>query len=293
LLVVAKDFGRVLVFDSKGRSVVRALDTKQGIVKSVAISPDNRMVAVAGDQDNGRVVLWNVANGKRAANFDVQLPVVQELRFLSNNLLLIKENGQPIYVVDLSDGHRVFQVEHEGWATFSGDGHLLITTSGDFFVVRSTADFAVVNKFPRPSKNAFPAALSGRRNMLIAEDTFDKAGFVTMRLSDGTAMPYKPLGKELAADPSAGYFVGIDDETGIVYGHSQARLWAWDPVAGMVCSTGVTYSEAGALSEDGKAVASGLDNGFFSGKKDPTGAEIWSTSRVLQACGFSASQAAN
>jgi len=129
--------------------------------------------------------------------------------------------------------------------------------------------------------------------MVIAEDTFAKTGFVAMKLSDGTALPYKPLGKDLAANPSAGYFVGIDDETGIVYGHSQARLWAWDPVSGRVCATAVTYSEAGALSADGKTVASGVDNGFLSGKKNATGTEVWSTSKVALACELIASHATN
>jgi WD40 repeat protein len=290
LLIAAKDFGRVVVFDLKKHSMVRAFDTSQGIVKSVAISPDNTLVAAAGDKENGRVILWNLKDGKRLRSFEVQAPVVQQLTFLSNRLLFVKENGQPIYVIDVVDGHKVFEAEHESWATLSADGALLVTSVGDSFVVRSMLDYSIVRKLPKPTVNSFPAAVSAKQDMLIVEDTSNHEGFIALKLSDGSVLPYKPLGKELAANPSAGYFVAIGENGGIVFGHSQARLWAWSPSTGRSCSTGVLYSEAGALSRDGNTVGSGLNNGFFSGKQDATGVDIWSTSEVLRACGLEGAQ---
>jgi WD40 repeat protein len=291
LLIAAKDFGRVVVFDLSKHAVVHAFETNQGIVKSVAISPDNKNIAVAGDQENGKVILWSLTDGKRLRSIDVQAPVVQELAFLSNQLLFVKENGQPIYVIDVSDGHKVFETDHESWATLSADGSLLVTSVADSFVVRSMSDFSIIRKLPKPTRESFPAAVSAKQDLLVVEDTSNRQGFVALKLSDGSSLPYKPLGNELAANPSAGYFVGIKEGSGIVFGHSQARLWAWNPSTGRSCQTGLLYSEAGALSRDGNTVASGLDNGFFSGKKAATGVEVWTASEVMKACGLSGIEA--
>src|ERR1035441_4334124 len=75
LLAAGKDFGRVVIFDVKARSVLKAIETEQGIVKSVAISPDKTMIATAGDKQDGKVEIWRIGDGKLLKSFDVQNPV--------------------------------------------------------------------------------------------------------------------------------------------------------------------------------------------------------------------------
>ncbi|MGH9617331.1 MAG: WD40 repeat domain-containing protein, partial [Acidobacteriaceae bacterium] len=280
-------FGRVVIFDAKSRSFVHAIDTSQGIVQSVAISPDDKVLASAGDRENGRIVLWNIQTGKRTMSFEVKSPVVKELRFLAQDRLFVDENGGPIYVIDLANGRRVFEADYEFWPVLSADGSLLITSTYQGFVLRSTSDFHILRKLPKPSKNAFPLAFSQRHDLLIVEDPLTSDGFVELRLSDGTLLPSRGLVKSLVANPSAGYFGAIQESTGIVFGHSDAKLWAWYPSTGRYCSTKTLYSEAGALSPDGGMVASGIDNGFFSGKSRPTGVLMWNTADVLKRCGMS------
>ncbi len=287
LLAAAKDYGRVVIFDVKARSFARAIDTKQGIVQSVAISPDHKLLAVAGDQENGRIVLWNIETGKRTTSFDVGAPVVKELRFLTMDRLFVEENGGPTYIIDLANGRRVFEAAYEFWPVLSADGSLLITSDYQGFVLRSTSDFNIISKLPKPSKNSFPLAFSQAHNLLIVEDPFSSDGFVALRLSDGTLLRHEGLVKSLAANPSAGYFGSIQESTGIVFGHSDGKLWAWNPTTGRYCSTKTLYSEAGALSPDGVTVASGIDNGFLSGKFEPTGVLVWNTADVLRDCGMS------
>jgi WD40 repeat protein len=285
-LAVAKDFGRVVIFAIKPRTVLRVIETGQGVVHSVSLSPDKTLIATAGNEDKGGISIWKLGNGKRIKSVYVGHPDVQFLTFLSNDRLLVKENDQSIYVLDVTTGQKIVEISEEYYPIVSSDGKLLMTASKDAFVLRSTSDFKVLRTLPRPSKYLLPAALSSSRDMYVAEDPFDKRGFVVAKLSDGSPLPYRSLGKELEANPSAGFFVSIDEHSGVVFGHSQARIWAWQPETGKVCASDVLYSEAGALSPDGTVVVSGVNNGFLSGKNDPTGVRIWDTTKVLKSCGM-------
>ena len=285
-LAAGKDFGRVVIFDLKSRTVSQVIDSGQGVVHAISLSPDNTLIATAGNGDKGGISIWKQADGKRLKSFYVGHPDVQLLAFLSNDRLLVKENEALIYVLDVDSEKKLVEISGEYYPVVSIDGNLLMTATTDTFVLRSLADFRVLRTLPRASKYLLPAALSPSWDMYVAENPFDKAGFIVAKLSDGSALPYRSSGNELEANPSAGYFASIDERTGVVFGHSSARVWAWQPQTGKICASEVLYSEAGALSPDGTVVASGVDNGFLSGKNAPTGVRIWDTSKVLSSCGM-------
>ena len=289
-LAAGKDFGRVVIFDLKSRTVSQVIDSGQGVVHAVSLSPDNTLIATAGNGDKGGISIWKQADGKKLKSFYIGHPDVQLLVFLSNDRLLVKENEAVIYVVDVNSGNKVVEISGEYYPVVSIDGNLLMTATADTFVLRSLADFKVLRTLPRASKYLLPAALSSSLDRYVAENPFDKAGFIVAKLSDGSTLPYRSSGKELEANPSAGYFASIDERTGVIFGHSSARVWAWQPKTGQVCASEVLYSEAGALSPDGTTVASGIDNGFLSGKNAPTGVRIWDTSKVLSSCGMASSK---
>jgi hypothetical protein len=86
---------------------------------------------------------------------------------------------------------------------------------------------------------------------------------------------------------SAGGFAAID--TGapeLVFGHSDARLWAWDTKSGKTCTSEVLYSESGVLSPDGTLLAGAKDNSILAQGQSPDGVLLWDTQRLVQSCGF-------
>src|SRR6266850_22857 len=63
-VAAAKDFGRVVIWNVPGQKFLRALETGQGIVDAVAISPDGKTVATAGKGDQFSLKIWDVASCK-------------------------------------------------------------------------------------------------------------------------------------------------------------------------------------------------------------------------------------
>jgi WD40 repeat protein len=52
-LAAGKDFGRVVIFDLKSRTVSQVIDSGQGVVHAISLSPDNTLIATAGNGDKG------------------------------------------------------------------------------------------------------------------------------------------------------------------------------------------------------------------------------------------------
>ena len=57
LLAAGKDFGRVVVWDVPRRTFLCALNTGQGIVGAIAISPDDQFIATAGNNVDSDIKL--------------------------------------------------------------------------------------------------------------------------------------------------------------------------------------------------------------------------------------------
>jgi len=69
LLAAGKDFGRVVVWDVANKKFLCAVETGQGIVHAVAISPDGQTLATAGEGDNFKLKLWHLPDGKLIRTF--------------------------------------------------------------------------------------------------------------------------------------------------------------------------------------------------------------------------------
>lgn len=66
LIAAAGGNGRVRIWDLQGREV-RTFVAGKGELKALAFSADGKLIAVGGDDDNGAVTVWNIADGKRVA----------------------------------------------------------------------------------------------------------------------------------------------------------------------------------------------------------------------------------
>ena len=107
LLAAGKDFGRVVLWDVTQRSFLRALDTRQGIVRAIAISPDNQLIATAGSDEDLDIELWHLADGKLQKTFRVGHPAVQKLAFGPDaSSLLVAENNGVTCLLDTISGTR-------------------------------------------------------------------------------------------------------------------------------------------------------------------------------------------
>jgi WD40 repeat protein len=284
--VAGKDFGRVVIWRTANGSFLRAIDTGQGIVNAVAISPDNQLIATAGQQDQS-ILIWNVADGKLARSIKIGNPPVHSLVFgLDGATLVGAENGPFTFVFDASTGSEVAKYPGEWSPVISADDRTMITTLKDRIIVRDTQSWKVQKELPRPTKSAGPLALDTHADSYIYGDPFDDHSFVSVRLSTGELYASQRFGKLPKWNPSEGGFAAFDPGSGLVFGHSGGRLWVWNVQDGRTCTSQILYSESGSLSSDGSMMAGGLDNSIMAADKARPGVALWRTSTILKACGM-------
>ncbi|SNT20428.1 WD domain-containing protein, G-beta repeat-containing protein [Granulicella rosea] len=286
LLAAGMDFGRVVVWNITTHAVAHVVETGQGIVSAVAISPDNQFIATAGREKNGQLTLWNLDSGKLTRTIDISRTPVQSLEFCpKGDCLVVTENGTAIVFDPVHGGTLLdLQALSERMPVLSRDGSVLMTASGDDFILRRVADWKVMRSFPKPVKYAWPLALDTQTGTYVYGEPNGKPGFVVANLD--ADHPTNITGPSLLPqfNPSTGFFASPDISSGIVFGHSGARLWAWSPKSGKSCLSDVLYSESGKLSPNGLFVASAVDNGVFAAKKAAPGVLVWSTVSVIDSC---------
>jgi len=81
LLAAGKDFGRVVVWDVANKKFLCAVETGQGIVHAVAISPDGQTLATAGEGDNFKLKLWHLPDGKLIRTYDSSAGFIHSVAF--------------------------------------------------------------------------------------------------------------------------------------------------------------------------------------------------------------------
>jgi len=81
LLAAGKDFGRVVVWDVVNRRFLCAVETGQGILHAVAISPDGQVLATAGQDDDFKLKLWHIPEGKLLKTYDSFQGYIHSLAF--------------------------------------------------------------------------------------------------------------------------------------------------------------------------------------------------------------------
>jgi len=281
-LVAGKDFGRIVVWSLTDYSVVHVIDSKQGIVSAVAISPDDSLLASAGSENNSKIVLWDLRSGKRRTEFSVDRPVVQALNFSADgNFLIVRENGAAS-VIDLRSKQRI-ELPGERLPVLSLNGAKLLSDNGTSLILRSIGDWQSTNVFALPWKETWPLAIDASQNLIVYGDPTEKESFFAAKLDAPQQVQARGSGLP-QFNPSMGFFATILPGKPIVFGHMDGRLWIWNVPTGKICLSPILYSEAGALNSDGKILAGSIDNGIFSSGKTQPGVEIWDVSDLLRSC---------
>jgi WD40 repeat protein len=284
LLAAGKDFGRVVIWRAQGGTFLRAIDTGQGVVTAVAISPDNQLIVTAG-QEGQNIKVWQISDGRLMGSLNIDRPPVHSLAFVLNTRTLIgAENGAPTIVLDTASKDPVLTFPGEWSPILSIDGQTLITVLNDKIIVRDTSDWQRKREIPRLTKSGNPLAVDAHSDTLIYGDFFDNFGFAAVRLSTGDLLPYPRPSKMLKWNPSEGGFASFDPKAGLVFGHSGGKLWAWDIHTGKTCVSPILYSESGALSPDGSILVGGVDNSIFAKEKVKAGVALWNVQSILKAC---------
>lgn len=284
LLAAGKDFGRVVIWQAATGNFLRAIDTGQGIVNAVAISPDDQLIATAGQEDL-RILVWSLADGKLTRSFAIDKPRVQSLAFGADETTLVGcGNGSPTFAYNVRTGITVATFPGEWSPVLSSDGKTMMTVSSDKLILRETETWKIRAEIPRPTKSAWPLALDTDSDTYIYGDPIDDHAFIAVRLSSGQLVTNQKFGNLPEWNPAEGGFAAIQPHSGVVFGHSGGRLWAWNPLDGKSCVSPVLYSESGALSGDGSMLAGGIDNSILAPNAVKPGVVLWQTSSILKAC---------
>lgn len=286
LLAAGKDFGRVALWNVPKRLFIGAIDTKQGIIRAVAISPDNQIIATAGQSD-ATVKLWRLSDRRLVKILKLENSSAQRLAFgPAANRLMIQENSGTIYVLNLDTGKDAIHLPGEWDPVLSTDGKALMTVDRDEVILRDTNDWKEEKKLPKLTKYEYPFALDTQSDMYIYGDATDENSFVAVILSSGEPLPNPHMSKLPRLNLAAGGFAAIDPQSTLVFGHSDDRLWVWNTTTGKTCISSPLYSESGALSPDGKFVAAGIGNSILGKERVRPGVGIWEVDSIRKSCGI-------
>ena len=285
LLAAGKDFGRVVVWNVVTRKVVCAIETGQGIIHAVAISPDGEFLATAGEGDRSSLKLWHLPNGKLIKKFRSSAGYIQSLSFGPNSKWVVfSENSGPTRVLKLSSGKTLLDLQGAFSPVLSVDGTVLMVATKDRLSLWNTSDWAMIRELPSKHAYAVPLAVDPKTDRFVftAGGAFYLANLRTGELMQSTQRPVLP-GFNLAAGGFAAFDPSAPD---LLFGHSSGRLWGWDVRTGKTCASGVLYSESGALTPDGTLLAGAKDNSIFQQGQSPDGVLLWDTKQLAKTCGL-------
>jgi hypothetical protein len=285
-LVAAKDFGRVAVWDLSKRDFLCAVDTGQGIVRAVAISADGKVLATGGER-GAELKLWSLPEGRLIRVYGTFPGYVRAAFFgPTDDWLVIGVNAARSYVLDARSEKHIKDMPEEWNLLFSDGGKVVMTTNQSEYTLWSSADWTPQKKLPK-RPNITPLAVDLEHDIMTYV-VFPRWHVRLMRLSTGEDLPNAPS-LELPDSKGAESFAAFTRDGRVVLGHSGARAWGWDTRSGRTCLSEIMYSEAGALSPDGKLLAGANNTGIMAkiaGAPRSDGVWVWNTEKLMVQCGL-------
>ena len=290
LLAAGKDFGRVVVWDVVTKKFLCAIDTGQGIVTAVAVSPDGQLIATAGEGDKFSLKLWHLPDGQPTKTYSSSAGYIRSTAFGPNGKWIIfSENSGATRVLDLATGKQLLELKETYSPVLSPDANALMVVNKTEFTLWDTRDWTKQRTLPRAPAYAVPLALSPATDRFIVTSS---GAFLLASLSSGESLPNSQAQQLPKFNGAAGGFAAFDTNSPyLLFGHSEGRLWAWDSRNGQTCTSEVLYSESGALSPDGGLLAGAKDNSILAQGQSPDGVLLWDTKRLAAKCGFSSPNA--
>ena len=285
LLAAGKDFGRVVVWDVVNRKFLCAIETGQGIVRAVAISPDGQTIATAGEGDQSSLKLWHLPDGQLIKRYTSFGGYILSAAFGPNaTWMVFSDNTSTTRVLDLTTGKQLLELKETHSPILSPDATILMAVSKTECTLWNTSDWTKLRTLPRAPVYAIPLALNPGIDRFVLTSS---GAFLLAKLSTGELLPNSPVQPLPRFNGAAGGFAAFDTSGPyLLFGHSDARLWAWDSRNGQTCTSEVLYSESGALNPDGSLLAGAKDNSILAQGQSPDGVLLWDTKHLAAKCGF-------
>jgi len=285
LLAAGKDFGRVVVWDLVARKFLCAIETGQGIVGAVAISPDGQIMATAGDGDESSIKFWRLPDGHLINRYTFGGGPLRAVVFGSlATWVVFSDNTATTRVLDPTTGKLLLELKETHSPVLSPDATVLMAVNKTEFTFWNTSDWIKQRTLPRAPIYAIPLALNPATDRFVVTSS---GAFLLAKLSTGELLPNNQTPPLPKFNGAAGGFAAFDASApDLLFGHSDGRLWAWDSRNGRTCSSDLLYSESGALSPDGGLLAGAKDNSILAQGQSPDGVLMWDTKHISAKCGF-------
>jgi WD40 repeat protein len=209
LLAVA-GHDRIYLYDLDKRAAAGELPFPEGIPYTLRFSRDGATLLAAGGKgvQSGKVVLFDVATGKRLAVIGQEMDVVLAADLSADGkLVALGGPGKLVKVYSVADGKLVYQInKHTDWITaleFSPDGSRLATgdRSGGIFLSEAATGGTVGNLADH--KDAI-TSLSWRGDSQLLASGSEDGQIIIWNTADG--FPVATIGKAHQPKPPAGTY---------------------------------------------------------------------------------------
>ena len=266
LLLAARRQGRLDILDTSSWQNVRSIETSQGGITALAISPDGTLAAT-GSHGN-TVKVWDIKTGKLVAEFLADSTNSNEyLEYLTfspdANLLATGGNFTKGLVLDLRAHRSIATLGGTKEILFSADGQHLIGAVGQKVLVWETHSWSVVKTLDDPEKNVTKIALDQSGNRIAI--TGWKKGIRILKADTGEVVKSIP-------DAVTDALIFTSGWKNIVTGRGTLGLWSFQ-TAKLICETPEMEVSEAILSPNEKVLAAAVGNGI----------DIWVTD-ALDSC---------
>jgi TonB family protein len=266
LLLAARRQGRLDILDTSSWQNVRSIETSQGGITALAISPDGTLAAT-GSHGN-TVKVWDIKTGKLVAEFLADSTNSNEyLEYLTfspdTNLLATGGNFTKGLVLDLRAHRSIATLGGTKEILFSADGQHLIGAVGQKVLVWETHSWSVVKTLDDPEKNVTKIALDQSGNRIAI--TGWKKGIRILKADTGEVVKSIP-------DAVTDALIFTSGWKNIVTGRGILGLWSFQ-TAKLICETPEMEVSEAILSPNEKVLAVAVGNGI----------DIWATD-ALDSC---------
>lgn len=266
LLLAARRHGRLDVLDASSWQILRSIDTKQGGITALAISPDGKLTAT-GSHGN-TVKVWNIETGKLVAEFLADSTNANEyLEYLAfspdASLLATGGNFTKGLVIDLRTHSNIATLGGTKEILFSSDGRRLIGAIGQKVLVWETHSWNVVKTIEDPEKNVTKIALDEQNNRIAI--TGWKKGIRILKADTGEMVKSFPDAVSDTLTFASGW-------NNIITGRGNLGVWSIAS-AKLHCETPEMEVSEVVLSPNGKLLVAAVGNGI----------DIWGTD-TLESC---------
>lgn len=266
LLLAARRQGSLDILDTSSWQNVRSIETSQGGITALAISPDGTLAAT-GSHGN-TVKVWDIKTGKLVAEFLADSTNSNEyLEYLTfspdTNLLATGGNFTKGLVFDLRAHRSIATLGGTKEILFSADGQHLIGAVGQKVLVWETHSWSVVKTLDDPEKNVTKIALDQSGNRIAI--TGWKKGIRILKADTGEVVKSIP-------DAVTDALIFTSGWKNIVTGRGTLGLWSFQ-TAKLICETPEMEVSEAILSPNEKVLAAAVGNGI----------DIWATD-ALDSC---------